>query len=633
MSILKKLFGGSKPSNPKPSPSAEEPKNPAEDPNMIRVMDGYGRELFITREQWRENVLIGNLEKNWDSADQLSGLIIQSLQDGFFEDLVRPAERLLELENGDERSTVLLAIVYLKVTRLEDSERVLKEYISRNGESGIVLTNLAKVYAEHNEDERALATLWHALELDPNQDNGMGWYEVICRDKGGLDGGIEALRRIAALPNSWRAQLWLARAELQAGRLTNTITLYQEAIARSGRPVPADLLMQMSGDLGNAGRLHEILQLAMPEFEPRTHGLQVGNNLIKANVDLGHLEAARAIVDQLYPLNRPDWRETLSYWDTEIAKAGVTAKNAGVGSPIEVAMLLGEGPIWLKPGSPASELFPPRPTEGRVICFLGSTAEVQNPASEVELQLADGPGRLSRALPLFLAEQVELKSGARARTLVPWVSAPGSGFVLSAQPWTDEDAVGYAKQSDIVADYLVLTHLIANMDPWTIRLRIIRLSDSKCVKEASVSFAIADSTDALLKLTRDFLEALSQEASLKISATPQGYIFPSGPTFPSYLIRLEQLLAVRCGTSEENGAPSLNGERDIIGGTLALCLDVPKSVNARLLLAQTLLSMKIVRPNIPKEFADRIALLQKEHALPPAAHNVTQAMFEEAFAH
>ena len=69
-----------------------------------------------------------------------------------------------------------------------------------------------------------------------------------------------------------------------------------EALGRAERPVPTDLLMQMSGDLGNNGYRAEIIRLVEPYFDPAFHGLQVGNNLIKANYDLGQLDTARRIL-------------------------------------------------------------------------------------------------------------------------------------------------------------------------------------------------------------------------------------------------------------------------------------------------------------------------------------------------
>ncbi|WP_454674282.1 tetratricopeptide repeat protein [Achromobacter pestifer] len=290
-------------------------------PDLIRAYDADGREIHVTRDQWRDNVLLGAIKQHWHDADALAGLIIQSLNDGFIDEMVRPAERLVEFDHNAERAAVLQAIVYLKVGRLDDSEQVLQAFCTQHGETGIVLTNLAKIHAERDDETKTVEILWRALELDPNQDNGLGWYEAIHHDHGGDAAGIAAMRKVAALPQSWRAQLWLARGELGSHNYAGAIALYQEALSRAGQPVPADLLMQMSGDLGNAGRIADILQLAGPHFQIEAHGLPVGNNLIKANLHLGLLDEAQRILDPLSALNRPDWKEHLAFWHKELAQA------------------------------------------------------------------------------------------------------------------------------------------------------------------------------------------------------------------------------------------------------------------------------------------------------------------------
>ena len=251
----------------------------------------------------------------------------------------------------------------MKNNRLDDAEKVFRDHIKKHGEDGSVLTNLAKVYSARKDDQKADEILWHALEVDPNQDNGLGWYWVIQKERNGEEAGIEALRRIAGLPGSWRAQLWLARYALQARKPEEALSTYQECLARTAKPVPTDLLMQMSGDLGNAGHLPEILQLVEPHFNAQAHGLLVGNNLIKAHLDLGQIDDARRILDQLYALNRMDWKQNLSYWDTELAKARVASAPVNQKTPMKMAMLTIEGPVWLKPTSPAAELFPAKSSE------------------------------------------------------------------------------------------------------------------------------------------------------------------------------------------------------------------------------------------------------------------------------
>src|SRR6185503_13726861 len=182
------------------------------------------------------------------------------------------------------------------------------------------------------------STLWESLILDPNLENTFGWYVAIHREHGGEEAALECLRRVTTLPGSWRAQLWLARSALKSRQLDRALVLYGECLSCAGKPVPGDLLQQMSGDLGNAGHLPELLQLTGPHFDARIHGLQVGNNLVKAHLDLGQLDAARRVLDQLYVLNRADWKEHLSFWDTEIAKTRVATTDARK-EPVQVAML------------------------------------------------------------------------------------------------------------------------------------------------------------------------------------------------------------------------------------------------------------------------------------------------------
>jgi tetratricopeptide (TPR) repeat protein len=367
-------------------PVKSAPIDPANDKNMIRVFDSYGREMFITKEKWRTSVLPGTIKTNWNNSDLLYGIIYSSLNDGFRSDIIAAAEQLYKIDSQPDRGACVWGIVLMEENRLDEAEKVFSNFIAKHGENGSILTNLAKVYAKRKNDSKAEEILWHALEVDPNQNNAMGWYEVIHRERTGEEAGQEALRRIAALPSSWRAQLWLARTALKSKNLEQAVACYQESLSRAEKNVPTDLLMQVSGDLGNHGHLPELLKLVEPHFVAQTHGLQVGNNLIKAHLDLGQIEAARQIVNQLYALKRPDWKQPLNFWDTEIAKAQLALSTAGKKEPLKIAILTIEGPVWLKPSSPAAELFPAKPSDGLGICFFGSSAEVASNSKRVQHQ-------------------------------------------------------------------------------------------------------------------------------------------------------------------------------------------------------------------------------------------------------
>lgn len=639
MSFFKKLWGRG--GSSKPPESAEQrqplaklppPNDPTQDPSMIRVFDSYGRELFISKDEWRNNVLLGSIQSNWNKPDELSGIILAALNDGFRADVVAAAQQLCKIDSVPVRGACVWGIVLMEEGRLDEAEKTFRDFIAQHGEEGSILTNLAKVYATRKDDTQAEQILWHALEVEPNQENGFIWYVAIHRERCGEEAGLDAMRRVAALPGSWRAQLWLARAALSSGDLESALSIYQQSLSRAPSPAPGDLLMQISGDLGNAGHLPEILQLVEPHFNSTVHGLQVGNNLIKTYLDLGQSDAARQIVNQLYALNRPDWKENLSHWDTEIAKVHITLAQPEAQQSIQVATLTIQGPVWLKPASPAEELFPAKSPDGPAICFLGSTADIATNSKRIQQQLSDAPGRVSRAIPLFLAEAVEFSSNARVQTLVPWIGGETPGFVFCRVPWTDEAAASYARQGEAPSDFAVITHLKPIAEPWAVELRLIRTIDAKCLGTLEVSFSMPRPEQGLPDLASQLLALLGRQADVESEPTPPAYQVPGAPDFAYYLLRLEQLLAVRCGSMDGVKESFLSGERDILDGNIQLCLNHPQNTTLRILLAQTLLAMKRVRPDIIPEFKDRLVLLLKEHPLPEPAHAVIQRLIDEVLA-
>lgn len=621
MSFLGKLFGR------EPKPSKPDPRN---DPNLIQVFDKYGREMFITKEQWRKDVLPGALRSEWSDPDRLYAVIVGALNDGFRADVVDAARRLQELEPNAVRSACLWGIVLMEEGRLDEAEKTFRDFMAKNGEQGVVLTNLAKVYARRKDDAKAEEILWRALQADPNQENGLGWYFALHRDRGGDSAGQAALRRLAALPGGWRAQLWLARAALKDADLAAALAFYRDSLARAGKPAPADLLQQMSGDLGIAGRLREVLELVEPLFDAKVHGLQVGNNLIKAHVDLGEFDAARSLLDKLYALDRLDFKQGLQYWDTEIARAR-TASAPEQKVPLDVAMLTIDGPVWLKPSSPAAGLFQVETTDTPLIAFLGSAAKVATNSKRIVIQIANPAGRLSRALPLFLAEQVQFAGRARVRTLLPWVRGKMPGFVLSGAAWADEAAAGHARQNSPDCGLVVTAYLQADDEPWKVDLRLIRTSDGRRLGELTSTFPSDKWEDGIPDLARRLTSLLAETAKVGLRPLPSSYRIPQGPACTDYLLRLEQLLALRCAGMDGVPPTFLNGEREMLEGGLLLSLSAPDNANVRLLFTEMALAMKRVRPEIMTAFKERVALLQKDRPLPEPSQGIVQATLDEAF--
>lgn len=320
MNPLRKLFGR-RPASSIPATSPPESTDPVHDPDTIPIVDSQGRPFHVPKAEWRDKILLPQLQQAWNHPDQLYALLIQAINDGFAVHLTAAAEQLAAIDPLPDRGATVRALILLEQGQIDDAEAYLRAHIEHHGESSPALVCLAQVHDARHQSAEVQRTLWRALELDPNQHAALGWYTSLYREQEGEAGYLAALQRIAALPGSWRVRLWLARDSLQRRDLPAALTLYQEAIALAPRPFSATALQQLSGDLGQHGHLHELVRLTEPLFQLEEHGLTVGNNLLKAYLELGRVEAAATLLRQLAAQQHPDWQEALAYWHTEIEKA------------------------------------------------------------------------------------------------------------------------------------------------------------------------------------------------------------------------------------------------------------------------------------------------------------------------
>jgi len=596
---------------------------------MIKVFDEYGREVFITREQWRENVLLGNLENKRNNPDELYGMLVGALEDGFAADIVSYAEHLQRTDPNPDRGSAILGIVYMQSGRLDDAQRVLEGYTARYGEDGVILTNLAKVFSYRGDDARAESILWHALELDPNQDNGLAWYASIQHERKGEAAALDAYRRVASLPGSWRARLWLARDALQKKDLASAEVMYKEALAIAEQPVPADLLMQMSGDLGNNGYLAEIIQLTTPYFDPASHGLEAGNNLVKANLELGQLKEAREIVKQLYDQKRPDWKESLHYWDSELAQADTAQRAKTAPKEPSISLLSIEGPIWMRDGSPFAALLPAKGRSAPRIAIMGSTALQAQAPETPALQLADAPGRLSRSVPLLIVEFIHLATDGVAHALIPW--ADGMGFALFGRAYDDTTLCQVTSMGEEKPDYVIGVILDATLPVWKLHFRLLKQADGRRLAETSVTADVENLGAVFGHIYKELIRLLTVHAGVKVSPPPGWYRLPAGYYGADYLLRIEQLLTVVCNNVYDLDGVGLHGEREMLDGLLQLCVNQPENPTVRMVFAQMMRQMRQLRPEITLEYRDKTAHLQRDYPIKEIEPLVEKA-FSEAFA-
>jgi hypothetical protein len=324
--------------------------------------------------------------------------------------------------------------------------------------------------------------------------------------------------------------------------------------------------------------------------------------------------------------------------DATAARPQPTPAPAPVPPPaapaVETTLLTVPGPVWLPTDSPAAELYPAKAGDTPIIAFIGGSAEL-DPDLARDPSHAAGPALLSRALPLYLAEQVELSTTAMAQTLVSWVVKPRPGFIVGGKNWDDATAARHASRGESAdpADYVVVCHLLCLADPWLIELRLVRTSDAACLATASASCPAADPGAALPGITRSLLTHLAKFAGIPADPTADPFATPQLPSkgISAYLMSLEQLLGIRIAALD--GADStLHHEEAILQHQLGFCLAAPGHLPARLLFANTLRALSPLRPEATDAFRERAEQLNQQHPLPEPAQSVLQRLHDETFA-
>jgi tetratricopeptide (TPR) repeat protein len=487
------------------------------------------------------------------------------------------------------------------------AREVLERAIARHGENAYLLANLARAFAAAGDDERAQALIWRALELEPNEETALNWLIGMLKSKG-QETVAAAYTRAAGLPGSWRALLWLARYALERGDLPEATRLYEEALARAN-PVPPDLLMQLSGDLGNRGHTDLLVKLTRPRFDLLEHGLTVGNNLLRAYAELGMFAEARKLLEQLYSQQRPDWREQLIAWEQKLDDA--EKRYGEVTAPVEVVVMKLEQPVWARGVLGFDSVLPAKNASAPRIHFICGSGEAnEDIGGKVVSQPTNDLGRIARSLPMFLAEELYLRTNARTAFLLPWMKQ--GGFILSAKPWTR----AFLPPDHTPPDLIVYLHVDARLSPWLLKVSIENAQRVATPVVFEQAFALETAGKDALTLLYDLIPRLTILLALRREESNSALGTPPPQLLPGYLAAIEQALAVGLAARQADGGSFLHQERAIFDHLFDVALQGEALLRPRMLLVNALENQARRRPDIAGEYLEKLTLLQSRHALP-----------------
>lgn len=410
--------------------------------DTITVFDAQGQPREIARAEFMEQALPRLLQAAWNDAGLLSQQITFALGEGLHAGVVDAAKRLDELEGGSERSKVLLAAVQFQNGAQDEAERSLRESLAKHGESAIAVVNLARVRQGRGDAAEAETLLERALELDPNQENALGWRCQLLQERGGDAAVLEFLKGWRDPAGRWRARLWLASHWMRTGQLDDGLEEMRLCIADSSRDAAA--FLSASAELGKANCLEELVAWVGPYFDERRHRPETGFNLMQAMLQLQRRDEALAVYKRMAALNLAPLAPAL----TQFAKAlGVEPPTVSQVAPtqapaqapqqqLEIRLFVIQGPVWGQ-GIGAPWLLPEKTADAPLIAFTSFSDATLNASKDAPApQIDEVRNRLSRALPMYLCEAVWLRTEARSDVIVPIL--PGGAFVVTGQLWPTE---------------------------------------------------------------------------------------------------------------------------------------------------------------------------------------------------
>jgi Flp pilus assembly protein TadD len=596
----------------------------------IRAFDEYGREVQIDRDTWLTQVLPHKLEAAWNDAEQLSSSIFFALSDGFAEAVIPAARRFATLRSHSPEGPNLHAVVLLEAGRPNEAASVLKRAIKRFSADANLFANLGGAEIAMGMPKQAESSLRRALAIDPNNKSALNQLFFMIGEKD-TPGHYDLCREFAKAPGSWRPQVWLAHEALEKNDVRHALTLYEVACSNAASDLPSELLGMMAGDLLDHGQPKEAIILCTPLYQVTTHDIEIGAVLIRAYLETHRMDEARALLDQLHALRRPDWQAPLAELEDRLVQNQIEREPPGQDADFGWASI--DGPVWL-PEPHQSVLCANKPADEQLVLVIGPSCSQQNHGDQAARTLATPQGRFSRGLAALMLDHVFFGTKAACQLNIPWVVHPnGSSFGVCTSTMSDHDAVAFAQSHPKKPAYVIVTHISGDEKHWAVETRLVDVGRGIRAAEFHREFspASADPTP-VLSLLHDLRFALVDQCGVSWAAFPEFFDPPTNARFVDYAIALEQLLLVRCVASEPpERMAGFSNRRGTMNTVLAAVLNDPASATLHAILAQTCRYMQSIELAVLSDSRPGILKLLRERSIPSSIQGVARLAYSAAF--
>ncbi len=299
--------------------------------DFIEFTNEHGQRVEMSREEYEKKVIPHNLKLYWDEREPLRQYAMELVRDQFPKHAAKAADRLLELYGRIEPALNFRAIVHMQAGELEQAKRVLAECITQFPESGGAYSNLAKIFALEGDEQKAFETLQASLVLDPNQENGLDMYVQSFLQFDKRAELYADLQKLGEPEHAWRPHLLLGKFSLQDGNLLAAMQSFQEAIKRSNEN--EQVLMNVTGELGQAGYVYQLIQIAEQYWKPDFEYPYTGFNFASAYLATEQADKALGVLQQMRDNGSDQIRAMVEQFVARIPEEIVQQAAAPAGNP------------------------------------------------------------------------------------------------------------------------------------------------------------------------------------------------------------------------------------------------------------------------------------------------------------
>ncbi len=342
------------------------------------------------------------------------------------------------------------------------------------------------------------------------------------------------------------SRLVAAREQLDLQNVPGALAIYEEVLATAGER--ADVLVTISGDLGETGHVREIIDLIAPRYDGTRHGPATGLNLLQAYLHEHDADAAQHVLDILFALKRPDLEERLHGFSNAIAelmqaeKMGFApAPGAPTGTQLEelkISLVSISKPIWSYGLEPiADQVLPPKAARLRRIAFAQLSILGVPDIAEMAKRPEEELGRLSRALPLWLAETFYFSPH---YSPIAAIGLVGARWALFGAEWNTDNIRQLVDSTAGGLDYLFTGALRKTGDEMEILLRVWDIKKMRERKQFTAKWTAATADVELAKLheqVRLFMEWTPEKRGLAYAApaSPRAWLETLGASVALFL--------------------------------------------------------------------------------------------------